>query len=257
MTGVALARPLDLLHARRRAVARVRAGGLTLVEMLVVLAIVALLFAGVVMGSGQLAGAKLSKGVTTLNGLIRVAYVRATVTDKSLRIVFDLDHSTFWLEESDQPMLVQEKDATGTGGADPMTVAEKAAIAEGDRIIKGPQVPRPHFHAVKPSLYTAGDEKGTGVERSLPRGVTFRQVETPHDEAARTKGRAYLYFWPGGMTERASIVLRKGTSTEDNDAMTLLVSPLTGKVTVKSGRVSLPTINDESDLSEREDHGTP
>jgi len=48
-------------------------------------------------------------------------------------------------------------------------------------------------------------------------------VQTGHDEDPRTKGRAYLYFWPGGLTERASIALRKGDSLADNDAMTLVV----------------------------------
>src|SRR5512142_647410 len=99
---------MDLLRARRKHRARQR--GLTLVEMLIVLLIVTLVLAGVVMGSGQLAGAKLRKSATTLTGLIRVAYVRATVTARSERIVFDLDNSKFWLEESEQPMLVQSKD---------------------------------------------------------------------------------------------------------------------------------------------------
>src|SRR4051794_18933000 len=107
-------RPSPIAH-------RARQRGLTLVEMLIVLLIVTLLLAGVVMGTGQLAGAKLHKSATTITGLIRVAYVRATVTSRSERIVFDLDENKFWLEESEQPMLVQSRDATGTGGADPVT----------------------------------------------------------------------------------------------------------------------------------------
>lgn len=228
--------------------------GLTLVEMLVVLLIVTLITAGVVMGSGQLGSAKLHKSATALTGLIRVAYVRATVTARSERIVFDLDHGKFWLEESDQPMLVQEHDKSGTGGADAVTDAEKAATAESDRLIKGPEAPKPAFHRVKPGLYTASDNGG-GAEESLPFGIKFRAVQTGHDEEARTTDRAYLYFWPGGLTERASIVLRKGDSLADGDAMTLLVKPLTGAVAIKPGNQSLPTVTEEKDLSEREDNG--
>jgi len=227
--------------------------GLTLVEMLVVLLIMTLMLAGVAMGSGQLATAKLHKSGTALTGLIRVAYVRATVMSRSERLVFDLDHSKFWLEESDQPMLVQSHDKTGTGGADPVTEAEKQALAESDRLIKGPAAPRPTFHRVKPGLYAASDDQG-GSESSLPFGIKFRGVQTSHDDDVRTKDRAYLYFWPGGLTERASIVLRKGDSLEDNDALTLLVKPLTGVVTIKPGNVSLPTITEEKDLSERSDN---
>jgi general secretion pathway protein H len=233
-----------------------RQDGLTLVEMLVVLLIVTLLLAGVVMGTGQLAGAKLHKSATTLTGLVRVAFVRATVTARSERIVFDLDASKFWLEESEQPMLVQSHDKTATGGADPVTAAEKQAVDESARLIKGPQAPRATFRLVKPGLFAASDNEGGSAE-SLPFGIKFRAVQTNHDEDARTKGRAYLYFWPGGLTERASIVLRKGNSLADNDAMTLLVSPLTGVVNIKPGNVSLPVITDEKNLSEREDRGTP
>jgi general secretion pathway protein H len=224
--------------------------------MLVVLLIITLILAGVVMGTGQLASAKLHKSATTLTGLVRVAYVRATVTSRSERIVFDLDHGTFWLEESEQPMLVQEHDKSGTGGADPVTEEEKKALAESDRLVKGPQAPRPTFHRIKPGLYAASDNQG-GSESSLPFGIKFRSVQTGHDDDPHTKGRAYLYFWPGGLTERASIVLRKGNSLEEGDAMTLLVKPLTGAVTIKPGNVSLPTITEESDLSERQDQGTP
>jgi general secretion pathway protein H len=224
--------------------------------MLIVLLIIALISAGVVMGSGQLGSAKLHKSATTMTGLIRVAYVRATVTARSERIVFDLDNSKFWLEESEQPMLVQTHDTSGTGGADAVTEAEKAALAEKERLIKGPQAPRATFHIVKPGLYAASDNQG-GSEQALPFGIKFRAVQTGHDEDARTKGRAYLYFWPGGLTERASVVLRKGDSLADADAMTLIVAPITGAVVIKPGNVSLPTVTDDKDLSDREDRGTP
>ena len=222
--------------------------------MLVVLLLVALMSAAVVMGGGQLGSAKLHKSATTLTGLIRVAYVRATVTARSERIVFDLDAGKFWLEESDQPMLVQSHDPTGTGGADPVTDAEKAAAAESDRLMKGPEAPKPAFHKVKPGLYAASDNQG-GSDESLPFGIKFRGVQTGHDDDVRTKGRAYLYFWPGGQTERASIVLRKGDSLADADAMTLLVKPLTGAVAIKPGNISLPIITEEKDLSDRQDNG--
>ena len=231
-----------------------RKDGLTLVEMLVVLLLVALMLAGVVMGTGQLAGAKLRKSATAMTGLIRVAYIRATVMSRDERIVFDLDNSKFWLEESDQPMLVQSHDKTGTGGADPGTAAEKEAVAEGARLIKGPMAPRPSFHIVKPGLYAADDNQ-KGSADALPSGIKFRSVQTGHDDDARTSGRAYLYFWPGGLTERAAVAIRKGNSLADTDAMTLMVSPLTGVVSIKPGNVSLPVVTDDKSLSEREDRG--
>jgi general secretion pathway protein H len=57
------------------------------------------------------------------------------------------------------------------------------------------------------------------------------------------------------MTERAAIQLRMGKSTEDSETLTLVVSPLTGKVTVKSGAVALEIPMDDRSASEREDTG--
>jgi general secretion pathway protein H len=236
---------------------------MTLLEIMVVMIIIAVLVVGVVGGTGQLAGARLKHAATAISGAIKVAYTRATATSRSLRLVFDLDMHAMWLEEGDVPMLVQTKDLTGTGGADPATDAEKAAIAEGADILQGPKVARPRFHPVSGISMTAdevtvdknGVPKGGKGPMALPRGITFRSVQVVHDADAREKGRAYLYFWPGGLTERASIQLRVGDSTEDNDTLSIEVSPLTGKSTVKNGPVALVIPIDDKEASERDDNG--
>ncbi len=239
----------DKLHRglRRRANSR----GLTLIEMLVVLAIVGLLAVGVLMGSGQLASAKLKKTATSLVGVIRVAYTRASSTSKSVRLVFDFQERSFWMEEAEQPMLVTPKDSTGTGGAEAVTALEQQSIAESARLIKGPSAPRAHFKQVDMGLL-AIDTDTKGKVRDLPGNISFRSIQTTHDDMPRTSDRAYLYFWPGGQTERASIQLRIGDSTQDADTLTLLIAPLTGSVNIKSGPSPLTEPKDDSD---REDHG--
>jgi general secretion pathway protein H len=225
---------------------------MTLIEIMVVMILVSIVLAAVVGGVGLTDSARIKHTSTAIAGAIRVAYTRASATSKSQRIVFDLEQNTMWLEEGDVPMLVQSKDLTGTGGADPVTDAEKRAVAEGERIVKGPQAPRPFFHAVQ--AFGAQGESGKGP-RALDRDIGFREVQTAHDDAPRTKGRAYLYFWPGGLTERASIQVRVKKSDSDGDTMTLLVAPMTGKVTVKNGPVAMPAPIDEKEASDREDNG--
>ena len=227
---------------------------MTLMEILMVLAIFTLVTGGVVMGSGQLAGARLKQSAALLTGAVKVAYTRATATSKTLRLVLDFDTETIWLEESATPGLVQTKDTTGTGGADPVTVAEQAAVQEGDRIIKGPRAPRPHFSAITSGEMGEKDEGGK-FSKPLARGIKFREVQTAHDDQPRKEGRAYLYFWPGGQTERASIQLKVGEANEEKDAITLLVAPLTAKVTVKDGAVVVPKPIDDKESSDREDPG--
>jgi general secretion pathway protein H len=224
--------------------------GLALVEVLVVLGIIAAVTGVVIAGSMQLPQARLRRSCTTIASAVKVAYTRATATSRDLRLVMDLDGARIWLEESDAPMLVQSRDKTGAAGAEPINEAERAAVKDGEDIMSGPPVAKPAFHPIE--AYGFGDVEGGKGGRPLQRGIRFRAVQAAHDDDARTSGRAYLYFWRGGLTERASIQLRIGESEEDSRTLTLLVSPLTGKVAVKNGPVELPPL-DEDHL--REDTG--
>jgi general secretion pathway protein H len=221
---------------------------MTLIEILVVLAIIGLVMGAIVAGSGQTSSARLRQSSALVSGAVRVAYARASATSRPVRLVFDFANKTISLEESSAPMLVQSKDKTGTGGADPATVAEQEALAETQRLTKGPATPRPTFKAVV--------EQGFGKgPKPLPNGIEFRSVETAHDDVARTEGRAYLYFWPGGQTERAVVQLRIGAREDDDGTLSLVVSPLTGKVAVKTGVVPLKLPENEAEASEREAPG--
>jgi general secretion pathway protein H len=237
--------------APRRAVGPSRASrrGLTLIEILAVLSIIAVISGVAIAGSMQLPSAQLRGAATMLTSAIKVAFTRATATSRSIRLVMDLDHQTVWLEESSAPMLVQSKDKSAAGGADPVTQAEKAALEEHDKILQGPPIPKPKFRAVKANDF--GDAHDGGRMKSLGHGVSFRSVQTGHDDEPRTTGRAYLYFWPGGYTERASIQLHIG----DDSTLSLLIAPLTGKVTVKAGAVELQLPTDDDQASDRTDTG--
>src|SRR5207302_4081376 len=66
----------------------------------------------------------------------------------------------------------------------------------------------------------------------LGSAVRFADVWVSHQPERYVAGKAFLYFWPSGLTETASIQLAQG-----DDVNTLLVEPLTGKVRIASGRV--------------------
>ena len=234
-------------------VRRARKRGLTLIEIIVVISIVAIVMGVAVAGSMQLPSAKLRRSATMVASAVKVAFTRATATSRNLRLVMDLGSQRIWLEEGDRPMLVQSKDTTSTGGAEAVTDAERAAREEGNKIVKGPPVPKPSFHSI--ATYGFGETEEGKDGKPLQRGITFRQVQIAHDDAPRTTGRTYLYFWPGGLTERASIQLRIGESEEDYQTLTLLVSPVTGKVTVKAGPVDLVLPTDDETASDRKDNG--
>ncbi len=246
------------LAPKVRAGLRARAGGMTLVEVLIVMAIVVVVLGGVFLGTGQLASARLRRGTTLITGAVRTAYTRATVTSRSTRLVFDFERNVMWLEEADQPMVVRANDTSGAGGADPATQAEQAAVAEGERLVKGPEAPRPHFRPVSSSELATVDnpaKNGDKYERPLPRGIVFRGIQTAHDAEMRTSGRAYLYFWPGGQTELATVQIKIDGSTDDAQTVSLVTAPLTGKVAAKEGAVTIEVPTDDKTASEREDNG--
>ena len=227
--------------------------GMTLIEVLICLALIGLIMSGVIIGSGQLSSSKMRHSSTMIAGAIRVAFSRATSSSKTVRLVMDFEESSIWLEEGDQPHVVQSKDAAGNGGAAAATEQEKAAQEESGRILKGPAVPKTSFREID-AMGVAASTPGKG-HKKLDSGIKFRRVQTAHDAEEKKEGRAYLYFWPGGQTERAVIQLRPGTNDAEDAAMSLVVAPLTAKVTVKSGVVTLPDPKDDKEASEREDPG--
>jgi general secretion pathway protein H len=229
---------------------RARERGVTLVEVLIVMAIVVMASGVAMLGSGVTDGARLKRSAIMIASAARVAYGRANATSKVVRLVFNLDQRTVSLEESSSQLWLEKNDRAG--GAEAATAAERKAIEEADAILKGPRAPRPSFHPVK--AFGFSPEKGiTGKE--LERNIRFLQIETGHQDEVVKAGQAYLYFWPGGQTERASIQLSIGGSTFDGDVASILISPLTGKTDIRKGKLNMPRPRDDSEESERQDPG--
>ncbi|WP_437589973.1 pilus assembly FimT family protein [Sorangium sp. So ce1000] len=229
---------------------RRRTRGLTLVEVLITVTVIALISGSVMLGMGAVTSARLKRSAALLAGAVRVAYAHANAKSKPVRLVFDFEERMIVLEESAGELLVERNDRAG--GAAAATDAEKAATAEAEAILKGPRAPRPSFEPAKAFGFNP-DADRPGKE--LSSGVRFLQVETGHQDEPVTEGRAYLYFWPGGQTEHAAIQLSLGGGETEDAVMTVLVSPLTGKTELKKGKASMPRPRDDAEASEREDTG--
>jgi general secretion pathway protein H len=201
----------------------------TLVEVLIVVALIALLAGATLFGSGMLRNTRLRAGGTLIASAVRLGIAKANNTGRPTRLVLDLDGERVLLEEATSSQMLREKDAPA-GGAEVATEAEQAAKAESDRILDGPQAPRAAF---RPSAKFAETPEG----RELGSGVDLFTVQTEHDEEPLTSGRAYVYFWPGGVTERAHVQLQQ---TGSDSALTVMVSALTGRTRIERGLVDFP-----------------
>jgi len=233
--------------------ARPRQRGVTLVEVLVAVALAALLSSGVFIGAGGLSSARLRQSSTLVAGAIRVAYTHAGASSRPTRLVFDIEQRTITVEDTEGRMFVQSGDRTG--GAAAATDAEQQAVEEAEEILDGRRPERPSFKPVDKLLGFRRDKPGGG--KHLAKGIVFRQIEVAHEDDPVTEDRAYLYFWPGGQTELCAVQLARaqGTDVDDKDIITVLVAPLTGKVKVLGGAVEMPRPMSDEELSERQDTG--
>ena len=227
-----------------------RQRGVTLVEVLICIALVALVTGMAMMGGSVADSARLKHSAVMISGAVRIAYGHANASSKVVRLVFDMDAHSVSIEEAASDLKLTRNDVTG--GAAAATEAEKKANAESEQILKGPRPARPMFEKVKAMGWDPDKDKSG---RELEKNIQILQVETSHTDLPQNSGRAYLYFWPGGQTEHAAIQLTIKNSQIDADSLTVLVAPLTGKCDLRKGRQTMPRPRDDADASERQDTG--
>ncbi|MBK6917639.1 MAG: prepilin-type N-terminal cleavage/methylation domain-containing protein [Deltaproteobacteria bacterium] len=262
------------LHRRRQA-------GITLIEILIVLAVLGLMVGMLVVGFGAGKQAEVGRATNQIANTIRYGFDKARVSGSYYRLLIDLEDGSFTLQEGDDAMylpatnrdgeIVQVDERKLEERADRDKRAEEsfnrsvqsaayrddpdaAGGSGGDAEVYQAQprkVPRR-----KPPLFGAFEEENTltGLTKpvALPEGVHVSYVRTADDLEPITKGQASLYFFPRGRTQKAHIQI---TSDDDTVAYTIVVEPLTGRVKVVDGLedLQLPDdIHDEKDALGRE-----
>lgn len=228
---------------------RRRQSGVTLIELLIAIGLIALLTGGVASGMGAFGSTRLRSSATMILSGIRVAMTHANTTGYPTRLVFDIDQRTVHLEQANARMLRRADDESRedpAAGAAAATEVEREAAAAAKRLLEGPRESPPRF--VPTDVFNTKDGNGKGP-RSLEPEIRFKSVQTEHDAEPRTEGRAYLYFWPGGGTEKAVIVL---TRPGQPDGSSIVVSALTGRASIVRGTVEYDRPGDDVDFGERE-----
>jgi general secretion pathway protein H len=235
--------------------AKVRRGadrGATLIEILVALALVAVLVGGTFTGIGLLRRARLREATTLVASAVRAAYAHASSSSRVTRLVIDFGNERITMQDTEGKLYLQQD---RTGGAAGASDVEQKAIQAGEDLVEGPKKAKPEFAEVKNSALDAiarAREEQAPTGKELPSGVTFRQVEVQHEDEPVTSEQVYLYFWPGGQTERAAIQVQLGDQAPDGDVMTLSVKPLTGQVAIDNGPIAMKRPVSDEEATERE-----
>jgi general secretion pathway protein H len=141
----------------------------------------------------------------------------------------DLDASAYWSECAQNAVRLAADGERARGGAREATREEEllAKVAQRGDAISDEE--RTRAELARKSAFA---ETNHIPKTQLGSSVRFAAVWVSHQPERYVAGKAFLYFWPSGLTETASIQIAQG-----DDVNSLLVEPLTGKVRIASGRV--------------------
>ncbi|HEX3765786.1 MAG TPA: type II secretion system protein [Kofleriaceae bacterium] len=228
---------------------------MTVLELMIVLAIIGGMFFIVRSGFRMVTKADLVEDSTELTAVLRRASQLAVEHGELHRVTLDLDQQGYVvevcqgevaiarnelvkaddeatkraLERGRQRLAGLPPDALATG--DPEEATRRAAALAGHHIAD---------RTCKPADNSlTGDSNGKGWLRKLrkDKGVKFKEIWVAHRDDSATKGQVAIYFFPLGSAEKAVIEL-----TDGSEVFTVLVFGLTGRVELHDG--TLRDVND-------------
>jgi prepilin-type N-terminal cleavage/methylation domain-containing protein len=225
--------------------------GITLLELMIVLAIV-----GVGMLLARTAFRKLSKAdlvedATELAAVLRRTSELAVEHGELHRVLLDLDKHAYVVEICQGATAIQRNEQVTGNEEDKKRTIERGkarletlptdafAAGDPDEATKRATALAGHHvadRACVPATDTVtGDAEGKGWARKLANhsDVKFREVWVQHLDGAAAKGQVAIYFFSMGSSEKSVIEL-----TDGSDVFSVLVYGLSGRVELRDGELN-------------------
>ncbi len=247
--------------------------GFTLVEMIIVVAIVAMVVAVVAMAAGNTARSAMRKESGVIASAMRAAYDSAALSGQIYRLAFVIGdpakpaRQAIRVEASPELLVYDPETSTLTRalqGSDSGSLSwddfsTLNASTGGDDMKAGfAAMDGPAASAIDKVLGTGGrrgaratqrddddDEKGddTGFKEAaktmlVDDDVRLLSLWTEGMDKPLDAGEGYIYFFPNGYTQDA--ILHLQTNDDYKLVISLRLAPLTGKVTITDGYLEAP-----------------
>lgn len=191
-------------------------GGFSLLELLVVVAILGLVFAVAIPSMSRFFGVSIQSTTREIATTIRNAFNGAVVTGRVYRLVYDIDKGMYWVEMGPAGVLVDTEEAKKN--------RERFGRKKKD---KDPSKAK-----------SQGFDLAKAVTRkpiSLPLGVAFDDVITPASSTPVAKGRAYTHFFPHGLAEQTLVHLKDSSGHR----LSLIIQATSGQTEIANRYLSL------------------
>jgi len=211
---------------------RSRASGVTLLEISISIALLALAVMIALPGLESVTGVQMRSSAGTMSGVIRGLYDQAALGGQTCRLAIDLDQETYWPECAKGVVRISRTKEESRDGQ--RYVDDQAELRAKERLVNL-QRDNPVQAELEAKSSFARFENLDLKKGKLPEGVSFDWVWTEHQTQKYVGGNAYLYFFPSGATERAVIVLK-----HRDDTIGVKVNALSGRVELIPGPVEVP-----------------
>lgn len=205
--------------------------GFTLIEVMIAIAIIAVM-AGL---AAQVVGGSIrdliKQETRYLVGTIKYAYNQAATEQIVYRLVLDFDQNSYWLESGGEDFQLDTRSKEEIEKEKEEIAKEKASDLFGDD--------EPEEENLVPvEEFSAADTK-LSKKKKFDDEVRLKGFFSVYQNEGINEGQAYIYFFPGGRTQKTMIQL---SDEEEEIFYSIIVNPITGRSQVESELIDFKEI---------------
>lgn len=207
--------------------------GMTIIEVLVVLMIVASLAALSLNAVGALSATDLRDEAMRMTSSMKYTWTRAAVNGAQYRMVINLDSGEYHTEVTDARVV---REAPAQTGGEEGVLPEDAQERENDKNAGASDLfgkESDPFGIHRTPTYEQVQD-GALEPRKLKPGLKVYEVHVAYQDRPISSGKVAINFFPDGFQQPVIIVL---SNEEGDDFYSLVNEPLTGRIKLFSERI--------------------